>query len=217
MPKDSSATRYRLLVAAEELFADRGVWQVPTADIVALAEQRNASALTYHFGSRERVLEAILVEHGDPIDERRGELLAQVAGEPELDEWVTILVDAIADSLETERGRRYLRIVDQLSHLTFSAAPSVETMPPFLTTAIAGIRTAISPGVPEHLLGERVKAMVMLMTASLADRARHIDRRRGGRSTGALDASDYRVNLTAMLSGVLSAPVPSASLVSARG
>ena len=76
MPRDSTATRDRLLAEAERLFAEVGIYQVTVREIVEAAEQKNPSALSYHFGSREGVLDEILKRHGDPIDVRRGELMA---------------------------------------------------------------------------------------------------------------------------------------------
>ena len=56
MPRDSTKTRARLEVEAERLFAEVGIWQVRVREIVAAAHQRNASAVTYHFGSRDGLL-----------------------------------------------------------------------------------------------------------------------------------------------------------------
>ena len=75
MPRSSVKTREQLLLEAERLFALKGIWQVQVQEIVVAADQRNTSAVTYHFGSREGLLEGILTSHGSPIDERRGELL----------------------------------------------------------------------------------------------------------------------------------------------
>ncbi|MCB1040403.1 MAG: TetR family transcriptional regulator, partial [Acidimicrobiales bacterium] len=44
------ATRARLLDEAERLLARRGIEGVTTREIVEAAEQRNASAVSYHFG-----------------------------------------------------------------------------------------------------------------------------------------------------------------------
>ena len=82
MPRDATETKARLAREAERLFATRGVYQVTVREIVNAAGQRNVSALTYHFGSREGLLEAILIQHGDPTDVARGEHLAASGGTP---------------------------------------------------------------------------------------------------------------------------------------
>ena len=95
MARDGSETRARLLVEAARLFAEVGVWQAATGAIVRAAGQRNASALTYHFGSRQGVLDAILADHGNPIDAQRGDLLAKISTDaPD----IRVLVDALAVS-----------------------------------------------------------------------------------------------------------------------
>ena len=60
MPRSSVKTREQLLLEAERLFALKGIWQVQVQEIVVAADQRNTSAVTYHFGSREGLLEGIL-------------------------------------------------------------------------------------------------------------------------------------------------------------
>ena len=81
MPRDSTATRIRLVEEAERLFAKDGIWQAAINEIVTAAEQKNASALTYHFQSRQGVLDYILTEHGSLIDSKRGELLLGLSAE----------------------------------------------------------------------------------------------------------------------------------------
>ena len=70
MPRDATETRNRLRREAERLFARRGVYEATLREITEAAGQRNVSALNYHFGSREGIVQAILEYHG----ERRGDL-----------------------------------------------------------------------------------------------------------------------------------------------
>ena len=116
MARDGSETRARLLVEAERLFAEVGVWQAATGAIVRAAGQRNASALTYHFGSRQGVLDAILADHGNPIAAHRGALLAKISTDaPDIRVLVDALVRPMTEVLDDPGGRRYVRIVSQLS------------------------------------------------------------------------------------------------------
>jgi len=81
VPRDATDTRARLIEAAERLFARRGVHEATTREILEAAGQRNVSALTYHFGSRERLLWAILDRHNGPLEVGRAERLVEPAEE----------------------------------------------------------------------------------------------------------------------------------------
>jgi TetR/AcrR family transcriptional regulator, regulator of cefoperazone and chloramphenicol sensitivity len=72
-----AAGRLRLLDAAEELFATWGL-EVPNREIVAAAGQHNRSAITYHFGSRAGLLDAVCVRHETPVAQHRQYLIGRL-------------------------------------------------------------------------------------------------------------------------------------------
>jgi AcrR family transcriptional regulator len=202
MARDGTATRARLLVEAERQFAEVGVWQAAVGDIVRAAGQRNTSALTYHFGSRQGVLEAILAEHGNPVDAHRGRLLADNDDGTGVHHVVSALVRPMTALLANDRGRRYVRIVAQLTDLfpTWQEAPAGVDQTHLgraLTTLEAG-----SAGDGPLIRNARLVAMIQLMTSSLAARATTLE----GGPAPTLDDRAYEANLTDMLVGVLTAP-----------
>ena len=71
--------RLRLLAAAEQLFATRGL-EVPNREIVATAGQHNQSAITYHFVSRAGLIDAVCEQHERPIAQHRQHLIARLPG-----------------------------------------------------------------------------------------------------------------------------------------
>lgn len=75
MARDATKTRERLMDAALRLWADRGVEVTSLNEIHAAADQRNASALQYHFGNRAGLLAAVFERHVPGIRSRREELL----------------------------------------------------------------------------------------------------------------------------------------------
>ena len=87
---------------------------VTTRQITEAAHQRNTSAVSYHFGSRDGLLRAILARRGGPVDEERGRLLTGAGADPTLDDLVRSLVVPYAALLDDPGGRAYLRIVAQL-------------------------------------------------------------------------------------------------------
>jgi AcrR family transcriptional regulator len=202
VPRDASATKAVLLREAERLFARRGLYQVTVREILEAAGQRNVSAINYHFGSRDGVLAAILVRHGDPTDVARGELLAQCGRDASSRELIAALVLPYAAHLATPSGRDYLRIVAQLS-ATFSAWRDPNPgMGPHLREVL-GVLEERPQALPTAIRRERVVELIMLMTVAMAERARVIE---AGRPVE-LDGSSFNTNLTDVLVGVLESPL----------
>ena len=205
MARDGTETRARLLAEAESQFAEVGIWQATMGDIVRAAGQRNASALTYHFGSREGVLDAILAEHGNPIDAHRGEMLSMVHHDPDAPADIRPLVSALVRPmtavLADSRGRRYVRIVAQLS----DRFPTWQDVPEgvdqtHLTDALVRLE-ARAAGPDASIRTARLVAMIRLMTSSLAARAVVLD----SGTTQTLDDRAYEGDLIDVLVGVLTA------------
>ena len=205
MARDGTETRARLLAEAESQFAEVGIWQAAMGDIVRAAGQRNASALTYHFGSREGVLDAILAEHGNPIDAHRGEMLSMVHHDPDTPTDIRSLVSALVRPMTTvladSRGRRYVRIVAQLS----DRFPAWQDVPEgvdqiHLTDALVRLE-ARAAGPDASIRTARLVAMIRLMTSSLAARAVVLD----SGTAPTLDDRAYEGDLIDVLVGVLTA------------
>jgi len=95
----SSATREALLLAAERLFAERGMYAVSNRQISEAANQGNNAAACYHFGTRTDLLRAIESKHRAPIEELRGQMLERIADSSELRDWVGTLVCPLTDHL----------------------------------------------------------------------------------------------------------------------
>ena len=172
MPRDATDTRNRLIAEAERLFATRGIHQATTKEILAAANQRNSSALTYHFGSRGGLLMAILRRHGDPLDEQRGRLLSGPVDERSTRELVGALLLPYAGCLATPAGRNYLRIVSQLTD-RFALWRVQEVESEHLHRILDALEQRVSADQPTRQ--QRVLVAIMLMTTAMAERARQVD------------------------------------------
>ncbi|KOG24340.1 MULTISPECIES: TetR/AcrR family transcriptional regulator [Streptomyces] len=166
-------TREKLIRAAEELFAARGVDGAQLRDVVALAGQANPSAVQYHFGSRAGLLDAVMAGRQLRTEQILAPLFEQ-AGD-DLKELVAALVTAEASELGTDRGRRCLRISAQLSHesgvRTRTPHPALAgTVYWRLIERVADRLAAL--GLPEPLLLERLDLALTVVGAAMADRAR---------------------------------------------
>ena len=117
MPRNADDTRAQLIRAAERLFADRGVDAVSLREINREADQRNSTALQYHFADRQGLLLAILEKHERMVDESRNEMLdvMEKKDDRDLHSFASALVLPSAVKLsDRDGGRAYLRIVAQL-------------------------------------------------------------------------------------------------------
>src|SRR5262245_62355437 len=77
------ATRERLIIVAERLFAERGIAAVTFMDISRAAGQRNNVAIPYHFGDRDGLVGAITRYRAQPSEELRSRLLADLLDQPD--------------------------------------------------------------------------------------------------------------------------------------
>jgi TetR/AcrR family transcriptional regulator, regulator of cefoperazone and chloramphenicol sensitivity len=173
MARDATLTRSRLLRAGEQRFARDGVTGARMSDVVRDAGQANDSAVGYHFGSRQGLLDAIVAKHVRAMDSRRA-LPSREAG-------LRALVDAIvgptADLLATEDGRDFLRITEQLAD--WSGVGSGHPAEPLRGTVIGTQLEALTRRLGERigmpLSRERVALMVIFLTGALAARARSVE------------------------------------------
>jgi TetR/AcrR family transcriptional regulator, regulator of cefoperazone and chloramphenicol sensitivity len=201
MPRDGSETRVRLLREAERLFATRGVYQATVREIVQAAGQRNTSALSYHFGSREQVLEEILLRHGDPLDVERGDLVTEPIDEMPTRALVAALLVPYGGCLATPEGRDYVRIVAQLTDRFAAWRYQGALTPPNLSRILQLLEDRA--GGDTKVRRERVVNAIMLLTAAIAERARSLDEG----PPVEFDHHMFLDNLADMIVGGLEAPV----------
>lgn len=164
-----------------------------TRELVEAAGQRNVSAVSYHFGSREGLLAEVLARRGGPVDRERGACRARLGRRPDPAELVGCLVVPYAALLHADAGRAYLQIVAQLrGRFAMWRAES----DPVTTEHLARVLDELErlPGAPAAVQRERVVALIMLLTASVAERARRIDDGRGNE----LDHEAFVANLVHM-------------------
>jgi TetR/AcrR family transcriptional regulator, regulator of cefoperazone and chloramphenicol sensitivity len=193
-------TRERLLDEAERLFAHGGVQGVTTRQIVEAADQRNPSAVSYHFGSRQNLLLAILARRGGPVDEERGRLRERAGPRPDAPSLVRCLVVPYAALLDFEGGRAYVQIVAQLRGRF--AAWRIES-DAATTKHLAQILDEIegSPDASAAVRRERVVALIMVLTGTVAERSRRIEDGTGNE----LSHEAFVENLITMCAAVVAA------------
>lgn len=190
-------TRDRLLDEGERLFAG-GIHRVTTREIVDAAGQRNVSAVSYHFGSRDGLLREILARRGVSIDQQRGAMRAMCDLDPTPAELVECLVVPYVGLLDDPGGRAYLRIVAQLRGRF--AAWRLES-DGASTKSLVDILDELESTAGRTVGREsRIVGLIMLLTTMTADRAERIDQ---GVQL-ALDHSEFTRDLVAMCAAIVS-------------
>lgn len=112
------ATRQRIIDAAEQLFAERGIDAVSLREITAAADV-NVAAAHYHFGSKDAVLAALFDDHAQRIVARRLELLDQVQhetpGVPGVEDVLRAFLRPSLDAAVASGGPAFMRLRARLA------------------------------------------------------------------------------------------------------
>ena len=210
MPPDASKTRAGLLDAAARAFARDGVFNASLIDITRQAGQRNRAALSYHFGSRDGVLCAVIARHAAFLAQREGELLDVARRQQALEPVIEALVRPAAELADSNwRGRCCLLIIAELTGED-RAQYSAELQDVLASTGgneVFALLAERSGHLTDELRTERFSLMVMFILRAIADRARLLERRtRHGRPQ--LEHEPFVANLVAMAAAAMAAPAP---------
>ena len=190
MTEPSSTGRLRLLAAAEELFATRGLG-VPNREIVAAAGQHNQSAITYHFTSRAGLIDAVRERHEAPIAQHRQHLIARLPGPCE--RRTRQLVEAQVQPLAAEMLRSAPSYWARLSELLLPDQPRSE---------LSRLMVAHLRRLPEAEANGRVALAVRFVNSGLARWER--DSQAG--VAGTLPLASFTLILTDLAVAMLDAP-----------
>ncbi len=112
-----SATRERLLSAAEQLLAERGSAATSVRDVLAAAGVANASAVGYYFGSKEALVSAVERRAVERVNAGRVAGLAALGSAPALEDlvraWVVPLVELSCSGRGPATARVFTRIFEE--------------------------------------------------------------------------------------------------------
>jgi len=211
MPPNTHSTKAKILKTAERLFATGGIEDVSVRQINLAAGQRNACATAYHFGSRDKLLAAVLDVHREGINQRR---LAIVAGlrragrEQELHALAEALVLPLAELLPPAPGGHYLRVMAQvIGHPRYYRLARGREHGEGLAEVLTLLR-AIPSAIPADILNQRFGMAMRQIIHELADYQQvYYTRQTAGKPATSLFIS----NLIDSVAGLLSAPLSAAT------
>ncbi len=164
--------RDRIISAAEDLFAARGIAAVSLREINREAGAKSASAVQYHFADRAGVVAAIVAKHRPVIEERRHAVLdhCEAAGTLDLRSLAGALVRPLAAKLDDPSGGpQYLQIN---AELTDRPRQTADPDPSDTRDSIQRWRAMIEPLLdPEAVRLHRRFTVIRFSSAELGRRA----------------------------------------------
>jgi AcrR family transcriptional regulator len=88
-----------MVEAAERLVAERGLVGLTAQAVQEAAGQRNKSAVQYHFGGRQGLVDAVVATRMAPADERRTAMLLELGEGATVRQLVEVLVVPLVESV----------------------------------------------------------------------------------------------------------------------
>ncbi|MEH6592596.1 MAG: helix-turn-helix domain-containing protein [Halioglobus sp.] len=160
-----SPAQEALLQAAERLLAEKGLGAVSTREIAREAGQKNHSAVNYHFGSMDGLIEAVLDYRMVPLNEHRRMLLAELTAtgkEGDLRSLVSLIVEPLANELlRPAEDSGYLRLLAQL--MSVGEWQSLFTVHPHRSSVLlesgAYLQAIMRETLPDEIVLERLRLL----------------------------------------------------------
>jgi AcrR family transcriptional regulator len=165
------STKEQIVLAAERLFAEHGIDGVSLRQIGAALGKGNGSAVQYHFGSKEALVQAIFEYRLPTLHERLDFLIAERRPD-DLRSWVACQLRAVLEQSEV-RGSSYSGFVAMLYQYgrrdLFDQLPEATVQ--YAQTLYDRLRSFLTE-VPEPLRSHRTARAMAMITQFGADRER---------------------------------------------
>jgi AcrR family transcriptional regulator len=191
-----------LILAAERLFAERGIEGVSLRQINQAANQKNIAAAHYHFGSRDGLVHAVLRHRWLRLDHRRAEMLGRTGRTKDIRFYLEAFIEPLTEELlPREEGNYYLRFVSQYGRFRLDL-DAVKSVTPAGVQIYSEIEKFLSY-LPEHVRRFRIHHLISLIHSILARTEEQM-------SNGELDRASLRLtsaNMIDMLASALTAPL----------
>jgi AcrR family transcriptional regulator len=199
-------TRERILDAAEQLFAEHGLFAVSNRQISEAAGQANNSAVGYHFGTKSELIKAVVSRHVVPMEQIRQQILADMGDEPGVRDWVASAVRPMTDHLASLTGVSWwARLVAQImtDPSLYVAELDESTASDSRLESAEGLRHSL-PDLPDDVFEERERMVRNLVIYTCADRERALAE---GSPTVRATWDETAVGLIDAITGIWQAPV----------
>jgi AcrR family transcriptional regulator len=198
----ASSTQEAILVAAERLFAEHGVFAVSNRQVSEAAGQGNNAAVGYHFGTKADLVRAIEEKHRGPVERLREHMVSELihsGGTQHMRDWVACLVRPLTDHLEALGNPTwYARFAAQAmtDPAYYNTLVKGALSSPSLVQVVDGINRCLPNLAPEVRFERNVMARNLLMH-TCAERERAL----------AKGVAAYQLSWRAAASGLIDAIV----------
>lgn len=206
------SAKQQLVLTAERLFAQHGLDGVPLRQIGTEAGMANKSAVQYHFGSKEGLIQAILINRLEQLTRRRQLLEARTAPDD-----LRAVVEAhqlpLIELAEDETSF-YLPFLEQLLRYDYSVNPLTALPDTHRESHQRYVDRvgALIPYVPQPLRDNRIHEVSAMCVHACADRHR-------ARAVN-MPVLSYAVHVSALLDGfvaLLAAEPSKETLIALKG
>ncbi len=163
-----SETKEKLLDTAERLFSEQGYDATSLRQIIAEAGV-NLAAIHYHFGSKQELLDELIMRKAEPVNEERLKLLEMVENEaagrpPAVEKVLDAFLAPMARS--AHKSPQFVRLMGRIyaeGHLL----PAVQrNFQPVIARFLGALRKAL-PHLPEEEFQWRVHFMIGAMAHTM--------------------------------------------------
>lgn len=173
----ASSTQEAILVAAERLYAEHGMFAVSNRQVSEAAGQGNNAAVGYHFGTKADLVRAIEEKHRGPVERLRERMVDELDDSAGMRDWVACLVRPLTDHL-ADLGRDgsptwYARFAAQAmtDPAYYNIIVKGALSSPSLVQVVDGINSCL-PNLPAEVRFERNIMARNLLMHTCADRER---------------------------------------------
>jgi AcrR family transcriptional regulator len=163
-------TKQKVLDAAERLFGESGYSATSLRHIISEARV-NLAAVHYHFGSKEDLLDQVILRKAGPLNERRLKLLDQFEMEaaPAPASIEKILEAFMSPAILIEKSPEFVKLMGRIHAEGLMPAIAQRHFQPLIARFMSALRRAI-PGIPERELLWRMHFAIGAMAHALTER-----------------------------------------------
>jgi AcrR family transcriptional regulator len=170
--QSANATIERILDAAEELFAEKGVADTSVRNITDKAGV-NVAAVNYHFDTRENLIRRVVERRAAILEEARRNALDRVEDAaqrqnrlPTVEELVNAMIEPVFDLTQDDHNPRWQHFIRLISRIAWE--PQVEQLepPPSTIELFQRFGQMLHRSLPDDDLQRRLWRMAFMRAAT---------------------------------------------------